>query len=261
MIFVKKFLLLFVVLLFAGCAGIEKRDTVDHSASETPIRLASCTSTYPIEFERVSLGEFVQYGGAMLAANQPTLDVLAKAALSDSGCGTTSGTAWYRVSTSFDVTGKMLGSNCGAQIGGIYGIVLGSYGGRCVNFNSARVTFTVTDMKTGKMLLVSTAETGTSADEENAGGRFLKGLRESGVNDGGFSKTPEGRIIAGLMKNGLEAMLRQMNSSGLAAVDNKSDPSPVSTIAKEVPPAPVTRASKPRTKGGKSYEKYRSTYR
>lgn len=212
----------FVIVLFgilAGCAGIEKRDMTDRSSSETPAFLASCGKPYPVVMDRVDMSEFARYGGAMLIVSQPTLDDIAQKALAKSGCGTTAA-SWYRVRTTFDVTGKMLGSMCGQQVGGVYGLVMGSYGGRCVNFSSAKIIFTVFDLRTNKDLFVTTAETGTSEAEEIAGGRFLKGIRESGGDDGVYSQTPEGRILAGLVKKGLDALVGDMQRIGLATLDN-----------------------------------------
>lgn len=217
--YIQKFFVIVLFGILAGCAGIEKRDMTDRSSSEAPAFVASCNKPYPIVMDRVDMSEFARYGGAMLIASQPTLDEIAQKALAKSGCGTTNA-SWYRVRTTFDVTGKMLGSMCGQQVGGVYGLVMGSYGGRCVNFSSAKIIFTVFDLRTNKDLFVTTAETGTSEAEEIAGGRFLKGIRESGGDDGVYSQTPEGRILAGLVRKGLDALVGDMQRTGLATLDN-----------------------------------------
>lgn len=213
-----KILLALIAVFFSGCAEMAKRDMVDHSAKEEAISLAPCAKPYPIAFDRVDLREFVQHGGSMLMASQPSLDVIAQKALSNSGCGTTAASL-YRVRTSFDVTGKMLGAMCGYQTGGAYALFTGSFGGRCVNFNSARISFVVTDTKTRKELFSVTAETNASMEDEVAGGRFLKGIRESGGEDGEFSKSPEGRIIAGLVKKGLDALIKELSNTNVSALD------------------------------------------
>lgn len=224
-----KILLVFLAVLVSGCGEMAKRDMKDHSAKEEPLYLSSCAKPYPIAFDRIVPTEFVQHGGAMLVSSQPSLDALAQSALSKSGCGT-AGAPRYRVRTSFDVTGKMLGAMCGAQVGGAYALFTGSFGGRCVNFNSAKIIFTVSDLKTRKDLFETTAETDASADEEIAGGRFLKGIRESGGEDGEFSNSPEGRIIAGLMRHGLEALLKDMSKAGLPALEKTKNSDQSSSI-------------------------------
>lgn len=211
-----KILLFFLAVLISGCAEMAKRDMKDHSAKEEPLYLTACAKPYPVTFDRIDLMEFSSHGGSMLMSSQPSLDVLAQTALSKSGCGTVN-TPRYRVETSFDVTGKMLGAMCGAQVGGAYAIVLGSYGGRCVNFNSAKIMFTVYDTKTRKELFVTTAETDASAGDEISGGRFLKGIRESGGEVGEFSRSPEGRVIAEVTRKGLEALIKDLSKAGASA--------------------------------------------
>lgn len=211
-----------MALLLTGCAEIAKRDMKDHSAKEEPIYLASCASAYPIAIDPTQLTEFAEYGGSMLSLNNPTLDQIAQSALAKAGCGTTRA-AWYRVSTSFDITGKMLGSMCGAQVGGYYALFTGSYGGRCVNFNAAKLTLTVFDMRAKKDLFEVTVETAANEEDEIEGGRFLKGIRESSGSDGGFSKTPEGRIIAGLMYRGLGSLIDKLGKKGLPTIEKSKN--------------------------------------
>lgn len=200
-----------------------KRDMVDHSAKEEPLYLPSCAKPYPVVMERIDLQEFAQHGGSYLMSSRPSLDVIAQAALSKSGCGTTDAPR-YRVETSFDVTGKMMGALCGYQVGGAYALVLGSYGGRCVNFKSAKIMFTVFDVKTRKELFTTTAETDASAEDEISGGRFLKGVRESGSEVGEFSKSPEGRVIAEVTRKGLEALVKDLSKAGASALEKTKSP-------------------------------------
>ena len=155
-----KLVFVFFVVTLSGCAEMAKRDMVDHSANEEPIYLATCAKAYPLVFDNIDMMELLRNGGSMLISSQPSLDAIVQTAFSKSGCGTTTG-ALYKVKTSFDVTGKMLGAMCGVQVGGAYAL-FGSYGGRCVNFNSAKVTLTVVDLKSKKTLLTVTTSTDAS---------------------------------------------------------------------------------------------------
>ena len=135
----------------------------------------------------------------------------------------------------YEEVGKMLGAMCGVQVGGAYAL-FGSYGGRCVNFNSAKVTLTVVDLKSKKTLLTVTTSTDASLEDEIAGGRFLKGLDAAGE----FERTPEGRIVAGLMKKGLDSLVGEMSKTGLATVDIKPGTTKTAvTSERTTPPDPA----------------------